>query len=147
LKVSITLKFHTIKKAAYSIINRIDLFDVQWRGKWQTGIRCPRGDCPSLTLSAKPTHDRKTYIAVFFPRSKAYSWVDTLLVRPINDSPMPLVNGTHNKWRKMVSDMNIPRSHAMQKLALAMLNLTESLHSQVFFLFPSLYLWQSIQYS
>ncbi|KAJ1685516.1 hypothetical protein LUZ63_016906 [Rhynchospora breviuscula] len=103
---------------------------VKWRGKWQTGIRCPRGDCPSLTLSAKPTHDRKTYIAVFFPRSKAYSWVDTLLVRPINDSPMPLVNGTHNKWRKMVRDLNIPRSHAMQKLALAMLNLIDSLHSQ-----------------
>ncbi|XP_078160844.1 histone-lysine N-methyltransferase SUVR5 isoform X3 [Carex rostrata] len=102
----------------------------KWRGKWQTGIRCPRGDCPSLTLSAKPTHDRKTYIAVFFPRSKAYSWVDTLLVRPINDSPMPLVNGTHSKWRKMVDDLNIPRSHAMQKLALAMLNLTDSLHSQ-----------------
>lgn len=106
---------------------------MQWRGKWQTGIRCPRGDCPSLTLSAKPTHDRKTYIAVFFPRSKAYSWVDTLLVRPINDSPMPLVNGTHSKWRKMVDDLNIPRSHAMQKLALAMLNLTDSLHSQVLF--------------
>lgn len=101
---------------------------VKWRGKWQTGIRCCRVDCPLPTLKAKPTHDRKSYIVVFFPRTKTYSWVDMLLVLPIEECPFPLVNGTHRKWRKMVKDLSVPRRFIMQKLAISMLSLSDELH-------------------
>ncbi|CAD6249779.1 unnamed protein product [Miscanthus lutarioriparius] len=101
---------------------------VKWRGKWQTGIRCCRVDCPLPTLRAKPTHDRKNYIVVFFPRTKTYSWVDMLLVLPIEECPLPLVNGTHRKWRKLVKDLNIPRRFNMQNLAVFMINLIDELH-------------------
>ncbi|GJM86594.1 hypothetical protein PR202_ga02465 [Eleusine coracana subsp. coracana] len=100
----------------------------QWRGKWQTGIRCCRADCPLPTLKAKPTHDRKSYIVVFFPRTRTYSWVDMLLVLPIEESPLPLVNGTHRKWRKLVKDLSVPRRFIMQKIAISMLNLSDELH-------------------
>lgn len=103
----------------------------QWRGKWQTGIRCCRADCPLPTLKAKPTHDRKSYIVVFFPRTKTYSWVDMLLILPIEDSPVPLVNGTHRKWRKLVKDLSLPRRFIMQKLAISMLNFSDELHIEV----------------
>ncbi|CAN6280243.1 unnamed protein product [Urochloa humidicola] len=101
---------------------------VKWRGKWQTGIRCCRVDYPLTTVKAKPTHDRKSYIVVFFPRTKTYSWVDMLLVAPIEESPSPLVNGTHRKWRKLVKDLSIPRRFIIQKLAISMLNLSDELH-------------------
>ncbi|AQK74095.1 Histone-lysine N-methyltransferase SUVR5 [Zea mays] len=101
---------------------------VKWRGKWQTGIRCCRVDCPLPTLRAKPTHDRKSYVVVFFPRTKTYSWVDMLLVLPIEECPLPLVNGTHRKWRKLVKDLNIPRRFNMQNLAVFMINLIDELH-------------------
>ncbi|TVU28189.1 hypothetical protein EJB05_19698 [Eragrostis curvula] len=101
---------------------------VKWRGKWQTGIRCCRADCPLSTLKAKPTHDRKSYIVVFFPRTRTYSWVDMLLVLPIEECPLPLVNGTHRKWRKLVKDLTIPRRFIMQKLAISMLNFSDELH-------------------
>ncbi|XP_062222246.1 histone-lysine N-methyltransferase SUVR5-like isoform X2 [Phragmites australis] len=101
---------------------------VKWRGKWQTGIRCCRVDCPLPTLKAKPTHDRKSYIVVFFPRTRTYSWVDMLLVLPIEEYPLPLVNGTHRKWRKLVKDLSVPRRFIMQKLAISMLNFSDELH-------------------
>ncbi|KAL6634993.1 hypothetical protein ACP70R_027664 [Stipagrostis hirtigluma subsp. patula] len=101
---------------------------VKWRGKWQAGIRCCRVDCPLPTLKAKPTHDRKSYIVVFFPRTRTYSWVDMLLVLPIEQYPLPLVNGTHRKWRNLVKDLSVPRRFVMQKLAIAMLNLSDELH-------------------
>ncbi|CAL5019127.1 unnamed protein product [Urochloa decumbens] len=101
---------------------------VKWRGKWQTGIRCCRVDYPLTTVKAKPTHDRKSYIVVFFPRTKTYSWVDMLLVAPIEECPSPLVNGTHRKWRKLVKDLSIPRRFIIQKLAISMLNLSDELH-------------------
>lgn len=103
---------------------------VKWRGKWQTGIRCPRADCPSSTLKGKPTHERKKYIAVFFPRTRTYSWVDMLPVRSIEESPEPLVNGNHHRWRKLVRDLTIPRRYIMQKLAFAMLNISDQLHTE-----------------
>lgn len=109
----------------------------QWRGKWQTGIRCCRVDCPLPTLRAKPTHDRKTYIVVFFPRTKTYSWVDMLLVLPIEECPLPLVNGTHRKWRKLVKDLNIPRRFNMQNLAVFMINLIDELHIEVGYVLTS----------
>ncbi|KAF8729710.1 hypothetical protein HU200_017668 [Digitaria exilis] len=101
---------------------------VKWRGKWQTGIRCCRVDYPLPTVKAKPTHDRKNYIVVFFPRTKTHSWVDMLLVLPIEECPLPLVNGTHRKWRKLVKDLSVPRRFIMQKLAISMLNLSDELH-------------------
>ncbi|XP_047082365.1 histone-lysine N-methyltransferase SUVR5 [Lolium rigidum] len=103
---------------------------VKWRGKWQTGIRCCRVDCPLSTLKAKPTIDRKSYIVVFFPRTRTYSWVDMLLVLPIDDNPVPLVNGTHRKWRKLVKDLSVPRRFIMQKLAISMLNVGDELHTE-----------------
>ncbi|XP_072964774.1 histone-lysine N-methyltransferase SUVR5 isoform X1 [Typha angustifolia] len=103
---------------------------VKWRGKWQTGIQCPRADCPSSTLKAKPTHERKRYTIVFFPRNRTYYWVDMLLVRPIEELPVPLANGTHRKWRKLVKDLTVPRHYVMQKLAIAMLNFSDLLHTK-----------------
>ncbi|KAJ3669568.1 hypothetical protein LUZ60_011518 [Juncus effusus] len=102
---------------------------VKWRGKWQTGIRCPSQDCPSSTLKAKPTHEMKSYVPVFFPRSKAYCWISTLHSKPITEAPEPLKNGTHAKWRKMVREyLEVTRCHAVGKLALAMMSLTDQLH-------------------
>nr|XP_010906908.1 histone-lysine N-methyltransferase SUVR5 isoform X1 [Elaeis guineensis] len=103
---------------------------VKWRGKWQTGIRCPRADCPLSALKAKPTHERKRYVAVFFPRTRTYSWADMLLVRSIGESPEPLVNGNHRRWRKLVKDLTLPRRYIMQKLAFAMLNISDQLHTE-----------------
>lgn len=86
---------------------------------------------PLTTVKAKPTIDRKNYIVVFFPRTKSYSWVDMLLVLPIEECPSPLVNGTHRKWRKLVKDLGVPRRYIMQKLAISMLNLSDELHIEV----------------
>ncbi|XP_020591098.1 histone-lysine N-methyltransferase SUVR5 isoform X2 [Phalaenopsis equestris] len=103
---------------------------VKWRGKWQTGFRCPTIDCPLSTLRAKPTHERKKYVSIFFPRTRTYSWVDMLLVCPIEEFPEPLAYGTHRKWRKLVKDMSTPRRFIMQKLAVAMLNISDQLHTE-----------------
>ncbi|AQK74088.1 Histone-lysine N-methyltransferase SUVR5 [Zea mays] len=51
-----------------------------------------------------------------------------LLVLPIEECPLPLVNGTHRKWRKLVKDLNIPRRFNMQNLAVFMINLIDELH-------------------
>ncbi|KAJ0981802.1 hypothetical protein J5N97_010057 [Dioscorea zingiberensis] len=103
---------------------------VKWRGKWRTGILCPRVDCPLPTLRAKPTHERKKYFAIFFPRTRTYSWADMLLVRSIDELPEPLVYGTHRRWRKLVKDLTVPRRYIMQKLGVAMLNISDRLHSE-----------------
>ncbi|KAI0523621.1 hypothetical protein KFK09_006017 [Dendrobium nobile] len=103
---------------------------IKWRGKWQTGFRCPTVDCPLSTLRAKPTHERKKYVSIFFPRTKTYSWVDMLLVCPIEEFPEPLAYGTHCSWRKLVKDLSTPRRYIMQKLAIAMLNISDQLHTE-----------------
>ncbi|KAK1300118.1 Histone-lysine N-methyltransferase SUVR5 [Acorus calamus] len=103
---------------------------VKWRGKWQAGIRCARADCPLPTLRAKPTHDRKIYLVVFFPHTRTHSWADTLLVRSINELPEPLVYGTHLSWMEMVKDLTIPRRYIMQKLAVAMMSISDQLHTE-----------------
>ncbi|CAL9044168.1 histone-lysine N-methyltransferase SUVR5 isoform X1 [Musa acuminata AAA Group] len=103
---------------------------VKWRGKWQTGIRCPRADCSLSALRAKPTHERKRYIPVFFPRTRTYCWADMLLVRSIDELPEPLVRGSHRRWRKLVKDLTLPHWHIMQKLAVAMLNIGDQLHTE-----------------
>uniref|UniRef100_A0ACD5YR58 Uncharacterized protein n=1 Tax=Avena sativa TaxID=4498 RepID=A0ACD5YR58_AVESA len=103
---------------------------VKWRGKWQTGIQCCRVDYPLSTLKAKPTINRKSYIVVFFPRTRTYSWVDMLLVLPIDEYPVPLVSGTHRNWRKLVKDLSVPRRFIMQKLAISMLNVGDELHTE-----------------
>ncbi|WOK98484.1 histone-lysine N-methyltransferase SUVR5 isoform X1 [Canna indica] len=103
---------------------------VKWGGKWQTGIRCPLADCPLSALRAKPTHERKRYIPVFFPRGRTYSWADLLLVRSIDELPEPLLRGTHRRWRKLVKDLTLPHRHIMQKLAVAMLDISDRLHTE-----------------
>lgn len=108
-------------------------FDLQWRGQWQAGIRCARADWPLPTLKAKPTHDRKKYLVIFFPRTRNYSWADELLVRPIHELPEPIAYKTHKVGMKMVKDLTLARRFIMQKLAVGMLGILEQLRSEVSF--------------
>ncbi|KAG8384504.1 hypothetical protein BUALT_Bualt04G0124800 [Buddleja alternifolia] len=103
---------------------------VKWRGKWQSGIRCARADWPLSTLKAKPTHDRKQYLVIFFPRTRNYSWADVLLVRPINEFPQPIPYKTHKVGAKMVKDLTLARRFIMQKLAVSMLNVLDQLNRE-----------------
>ncbi|XP_027151736.1 histone-lysine N-methyltransferase SUVR5 isoform X1 [Coffea eugenioides] len=103
---------------------------VKWRGKWQAGIRCARADWPLSTLKAKPTHDRKKYLVIFFPRTRNYSWADELLVRPMNEFPEPIAYKTHKVGMKMVKDLTLARRFVMQKLAVSMLSILDQLHSE-----------------
>ncbi|CAA6667280.1 unnamed protein product [Spirodela intermedia] len=103
---------------------------LEWRGKWQTGIRCPRADHPLSTLKAKPTHGRKKYVVVFFPNTRTYSWVDTQLIRSIDELPVPLACGTHYTWMAFVKDLTFQRRYVMQKLAVLMLDISDQLHTQ-----------------
>ncbi|XP_077233209.1 histone-lysine N-methyltransferase SUVR5 isoform X2 [Tasmannia lanceolata] len=103
---------------------------VKWRGKWQPGIRCSRADWPLSTLKAKPTHGRKKYFVVFFPHTRSHSWADMLLVRPINELPEPLAYGSHYSALELVKDLTTPRRYIMQKLAVAMLNISDQLHTE-----------------
>ncbi|XVF61946.1 hypothetical protein PTKIN_Ptkin08bG0175900 [Pterospermum kingtungense] len=105
---------------------------VKWRGIWQAGIRCARADWPLSTLKAKPTHDRKQYFVIFFPRTRNYSWADMLLVRPINEFPQPIAYRSHNVGLKMVMDLTVARRYIMQKLAVGMLNIIDQFHSEAF---------------
>ncbi|XP_057980671.1 histone-lysine N-methyltransferase SUVR5 [Malania oleifera] len=103
---------------------------VKWRGKWQAGIRCARADWPLSTVKAKPTHDRKKYFVIFFPRTRNYSWADVLLVRPISEFPQPIAYRSHNVGLKMVKDLTIARRFIMQKLGISMLNIIDQLHTE-----------------
>ncbi|KAJ1436574.1 Zinc finger C2H2-type [Sesbania bispinosa] len=102
---------------------------VKWRGKWQAGIKCARADWPLSTLKAKPTHDRKKYFVIFFPHTRNYSWADMLLVRSIDEFPLPIAYKTHQAGLKMVKDLTVARRFIMQKLVLGMLNIVDQLHS------------------
>ncbi|KAH7846567.1 hypothetical protein Vadar_015622 [Vaccinium darrowii] len=103
---------------------------VKWRGKWQAGIKCARADWPLPTLKAKPTHDRKKYLVIFFPRTRNYSWADVLLVRPIHEFPDPIAYRSHKVGVKMVQDLTLARRFIMQKLAVGMLNIIDQLHTK-----------------
>ncbi|XP_059645176.1 histone-lysine N-methyltransferase SUVR5 isoform X2 [Cornus florida] len=103
---------------------------VKWRGKWQAGIRCARADWPLPTLKAKPTHDRKKYVVIFFPRTRNYSWADVLLVRPINEFPQPIAYRTHKVGLKLVKDLTLARRFIMQKLAVSLLNIIDQLRNE-----------------
>ncbi|KAL3649386.1 hypothetical protein CASFOL_005789 [Castilleja foliolosa] len=103
---------------------------VKWRGKWQSGIRCARVDWPLPTLKAKPTHGRKQYLVIFFPRTRNYSWADVLLVRPINENPQPIAYKTHDVGVKMVNDLTLARRFIMQKLTVSMLNILDQLNRE-----------------
>ncbi|KAI3785003.1 hypothetical protein L1987_44111 [Smallanthus sonchifolius] len=103
---------------------------VKWRGKWQAGIRCARSDWPLLTVRAKPTHDRKQYLVIFFPRKRNYSWADVLLLRPINEYPEPIAYRSHNVAVKAVKDLTLARRYIMQKIAVSMINTIEQLNSE-----------------
>ncbi|CAL5401493.1 unnamed protein product [Camellia sinensis] len=84
---------------------------VKWRGKWQAAIKCARADWPLSTVKAKPTHDGKKYLVIFFPRKRNYSWADVLLVRPINELLLgrcaTLAYRTHKVGMKMVKDLTL----------------------------------------
>ncbi|KAL2531921.1 Histone-lysine N-methyltransferase SUVR5 [Abeliophyllum distichum] len=103
---------------------------VKWRGKWQPGIRCARVDWPLSTLKAKPTHDRKQYLVIFFPRTRNYSWADVQLVRPINEFPQPIAYKTHKVGVKVVKDLTLAHRFIMQKLAVGMLNILDQLNRE-----------------
>ncbi|KAJ0754235.1 putative [histone H3]-lysine(4) N-trimethyltransferase transcription factor C2H2 family [Helianthus annuus] len=103
---------------------------VKWRGKWQAGIRCSRSDWPLSTVRAKPTHDRKQYLVIFFPRKRNYSWADVLLLRPINEYPEPIAYRSHNVAVKVVKDLTVARRYIMQKIAVSLINTIEQLTSE-----------------
>lgn len=88
-------------------------------------------DWPLSTVKAKPTHGRKKYIVVFFPHSRVHCWADISLVCSINELPEPLAYGTHFSGMEMVKDLTVPRRYIMQKLAVAMLNVSDHLHTSV----------------
>ncbi|CAH9134590.1 unnamed protein product [Cuscuta epithymum] len=104
---------------------------VKWRGKWQAGIKCARADWPLSTMRAKPTHDRKKYLVIFFPRTRNFSWADVLLVCPINHFPQPIAYKTHNIGVEMVKDLTLPHRFVMQKIAVGILNIFDQLHREV----------------
>nr|GLL18813.1 histone-lysine N-methyltransferase SUVR5 isoform X1 [Ipomoea trifida] len=103
---------------------------VKWRGKWQAGIKCARADWPLSTVRAKPTHDRKKYLVIFFPRTRNFSWADVLLVCPINEFPQPIAYKTHKVGAKMVNDLTLSHRFIMQKLAVGILNIFDQLHRE-----------------
>lgn len=103
---------------------------VKWRGLWQAGIRCARADWPLSTLKAKPTHERKQYLVIFFPRTRNYSWADVLLVRPISEFPHPIAYKTHKVAVKMVKDLTLAHRFIMQRLAVSILNIIDQLHAE-----------------
>ncbi|KAL3378521.1 hypothetical protein AABB24_004444 [Solanum stoloniferum] len=103
---------------------------VKWRGLWQAGIRCARADWPLSTLKAKPTHERKKYLVIFFPRTRNYSWADVLLVRPISEFPHPIAYKTHKVGVKTVKDLTLGHRFIMQRLAISILNIIDQLHAE-----------------
>ncbi|XP_021718538.1 histone-lysine N-methyltransferase SUVR5-like isoform X1 [Chenopodium quinoa] len=104
---------------------------VKWRGKWQAGIKCERADWPLATVKAKPTHDRKSYIVIFFPHKKNYSWADTLLVCAIDELPQPIVHRSHKVGVQMVEDLTVARRFIMKKLVIGILSIVDQLPVQV----------------
>lgn len=104
---------------------------VKWRGKWQAGIKCERADWPLATVKAKPTHDRKNYVVIFFPHKKNYSWADTLLVCSIDEFPQPIAHRSHKVGVQLVEDLTVARRFIMKKLVIGMLNILDQLPLQV----------------
>ncbi|XP_078441821.1 histone-lysine N-methyltransferase SUVR5 isoform X2 [Wolffia australiana] len=120
------------KKAAVeghlSVLDRPEAF--WWGGKWQTCIRCSRADYPLSSLKAKPKNERKSYLVVFFPDTRTYSWVDTQLLHPIDELPASLTCDSHDTWTALVRDLTLPRRCIIQKLALLMLDVSDQLHTE-----------------
>ncbi|KAL2905681.1 Histone-lysine N-methyltransferase SUVR5 [Bienertia sinuspersici] len=104
---------------------------VKWRGKWQAGIKCERADWPLATVKAKPTHDRKSYIVIFFPHKKNYSWADTLLACAIDELPQPIVHRSHKVGVRLVEDLTVARRFIMKKIVIGMFNIVDQLPIQV----------------
>lgn len=71
---------------------------------------------------------------VFFPHSRIHCWADISLVCSINKLPEPLAYGTHFSGMELVKDLTVPRRYIMQKLAVAMLNISDHLHTLVWVL-------------
>ncbi|KAK9749926.1 hypothetical protein RND81_02G160000 [Saponaria officinalis] len=104
---------------------------VKWRGKWQAGIKCERADWPLATVKAKPTHGRKSYIVIFFPHSRNYSWADTLLVCAIDELPQPIAHRSHKAGVQLVADLTVARRFILKKLVIGVLNIVDQLPIQM----------------
>ncbi|XP_002986381.2 histone-lysine N-methyltransferase SUVR5 [Selaginella moellendorffii] len=100
---------------------------VKWRGKWRACIQCYPSDCSSATVRAMPTYSKKTYVVVFFPNSRTYSWVDLEYACHITESPEPLAFGTHQSGRDAVENLDLPKHHMLRVLAANMLDISDRL--------------------
>lgn len=88
-------------------------------------------------MKAKPTHDRKSYIVIFFPHKKNYSWADTLLVCAIDELPQPIVHRSHKVGVQMVEDLTAARRFIMKKLVIDIMSIVDQLPVQVSILWSS----------
>lgn len=82
-------------------------------------------------MKAKPTHDRKSYIVIFFPHKKHYSWADTLLVCAIDELPQPIAHRSHRVGVQLVEDLTVARRFIMKKIVIGVLNIVDQLPVQV----------------
>ena len=82
-------------------------------------------------MRAKPTHERKQYLVIFFPRKRNHIWADVLLLRPINEYPEPIAYRSHKAGVKVVKDLTLARRFIMQKFAVSMINTIEQLNAEV----------------
>lgn len=98
--------------------------------KWRAGINCARADWPLSTVRAKPTHDKKKYLVIFFPRARNYSWVDISLLRPIHEIPEPIANTKHKFEVKMMKDLTLACQFIMKKLAIGIVNVIDRLQAK-----------------
>lgn len=106
---------------------------LQWRGKWQAGIKVLVQDCKAATVKAMPTYGKKEYIPVYLVSTRAYIWVDAQNICSITEAPEPLLSGTHNEWRKLVTDTEAPRRRMFLTLGWEMLDISDRLHIMVSF--------------
>lgn len=82
-------------------------------------------------MKTRAINETKMQFVIFFPETKNYLWTDVSLIRPIDESPQPIVHRTHDVGREEVKDVTIPHIFIMQKLAVSMLNIIEQLHPKV----------------
>lgn len=88
-------------------------------------------DCPTTTLKAKPNYSKKKHVVVYFPSARLFSWVDTQHTSPIEETPVPLLTGTHASQREAVRDEFLPRRRMLLKLGGEILDISDRLHIMV----------------
>jgi len=79
------------------------------------------------------TYGKKEYIPVYLVSTRAYIWVDAQNICSITEAPEPLLSGTHNEWRKLVTDTEAPRRRMFLTLGWEMLDISDRLHIMVSF--------------